>query len=110
MSEAPFKITIQDSEIELLKQKLALTRFPDELQNLENEWSYGAPLSHIQRLVERWQNGYDWRRHEEDVNTNLLMFTRDIAIEGHGTLNIHYVHARSENKAAIPLIFVHGCK
>lgn len=37
------------------------------------------------------------------------MFTRDIAVEGHDTLNVHYVHARSKIEGAIPLLFVHGC-
>ncbi|KAI0671039.1 alpha/beta-hydrolase [Trametes maxima] len=36
------------------------------------------------------------------------MFTRDIAVEGHGPLNIHYVHQKSEVANAIPLLFVHG--
>nr|VWO97451.1 BTP domain-containing protein [Ganoderma boninense] len=36
------------------------------------------------------------------------MFTRDIDVDGFGTLNVHYVHQTSEVKGAIPLLFVHG--
>lgn len=110
-TEKPFKISIPDSEIEFLQQKLSLVRFPDELQDLEGDkWQYGAPLKDIKRLVARWQGGYDWRLYEEDINANVPMFTRDIEIKGEGTLNVHYVHKKSENKSAVPLLFVHGCK
>jgi hypothetical protein len=91
----------------LLCQKLKLTRFPDELENAG--WEYGAPLADIRRLVERWQNGYDWKEHEAQINAELPQFTRDIEVVGRGTLNIHYVHKKSEVPNAIPLIFVHEC-
>jgi hypothetical protein len=109
-TEKPFKISIPDTDLSLLKQKLALVRFPDELQDLEDEWAYGAPLKDIKRLVSRWKDGYDWRRHEDDINQNVPMFTRDIDIEGEGTLSIHYAHQKSKNANAIPLLFVHGCE
>ncbi|KAG6902542.1 hypothetical protein C0995_015360 [Termitomyces sp. Mi166 len=64
----------------------------------------------IKRLVNRWKNGFDWRKQEAVLNADLPQFTRDIDVEGHGILNIHYVHKKSEVKGAIPLLFVHGCK
>jgi hypothetical protein len=106
MAEQPFTVSIPDAEIELLRSKLALTRLPDELD--ESGWEYGSPLADVKRLVERWQNDYDWRRHEAEIN-QLSMFTRDIEVEDFGTLNIHYVHQKSDVKNAIPLLFVHGC-
>jgi len=36
------------------------------------------------------------------------MFTRDIDVDGFGTLNIHYVHKKSDVADAIPLFFCHG--
>jgi len=107
-SEKPFKISVHDSSLELLQKKLALTIFPDELP--ESVWKYGVPLGDIQRLVNRWQNGFDWRKQEAQMNTEMPQFTRDIEVEGHGTLNIHYVHKKSLLSNAIPLLFVHGCK
>ena len=53
---------------------------------------------------------YDWRAEEAALNKELPMFTRDISVEGHGALNIHYVHRRSTVRGAVPLLFVHGCK
>ncbi|KAF8968915.1 Alpha/Beta hydrolase protein [Flammula alnicola] len=105
-SEKPFKIAVPDASITLLQQKLALATFPDELD--EAGWEYGAPLFDIRRLVARWKEGYDWRKHEALLNDELPQFTRDIDVEGFGTLNVHYVHKKSEVEDAIPLLFVHG--
>ncbi|KAF7332854.1 EHN domain-containing protein [Mycena venus] len=94
MNERPFTISLD------------LTRFPDELDDAG--WDYGAPLADIKRLVTRWKNGYDWRKHEAALNAELPQFTRDIDVEGFGTLNVHYVHKKSALETAIPLLFVHG--
>ncbi|KAF9555263.1 alpha/beta-hydrolase [Agrocybe pediades] len=106
MSETPFKISVSDERLYELKQKLALTVFPDELE--DSGWDYGLPLSVKRRLVERWRDGYDWRKHEVALNDELPQFTRDIDVEGHGTLDVHYVHKESDVVDAIPLLFVHG--
>ncbi|KAJ7062249.1 Alpha/Beta hydrolase protein [Mycena amicta] len=104
--ESPFKIAVPDAALHELRQKLALVRFPDELDDAG--WDYGVPLADIQRLVARWQNGFDWRAQETKINEELPQFTRDIDVVGHGTLNVHYVHKKSERVDAIPLLFVHG--
>ncbi|KAG7085364.1 hypothetical protein E1B28_002927 [Marasmius oreades] len=101
-----FKISVPEDSISSLKQKLELTRLPDELD--EAGWDYGVPLSDIRRLVARWKDGYDWRKYEKELNDELPQFTRDIEVEGHGALNVHYVHKESRAKGAIPLLFVHG--
>jgi hypothetical protein len=106
--ETPFKVSVPDAKIELLRKKLDLVTFPDELQDAE--WRYGVPLSDMKRLVARWKNGYNWRAEEKKLNDELPQFTRDIEIEGFGNLNIHYVHKRSTLETAIPLLFLHGCK
>ncbi|KAI0078235.1 alpha/beta-hydrolase [Panus rudis PR-1116 ss-1] len=106
MAEKSFTLQVPDSELEYLKKKLELTRFPDELEGAG--WEYGAPLVDIKRLVTRWKDGFNWRASEDHINS-FPQFTRDIELEGHGTLNIHYIHKRSElGDNAIPLLFVHG--
>lgn len=106
--ELPFQISIPDFKLDLLRQKLALTEFPDELEN--TGWNYGAPLSDIKRLVARWKDGYDWKLEEAKLNQDLPQFTKDIEVNGFETLNIHYVHQESSLANAIPLLFVHGCE
>ena len=106
--EVPFKISVADSQIDLLRKKLELATFPDELQDAE--WRYGVPLTDIKRLVARWKDGFDWRAEEAKLNEELPQFTREIEVTGHGALNIHYVHKKSTLETAIPLLFVHGCE
>ncbi|KIK93815.1 hypothetical protein PAXRUDRAFT_828591 [Paxillus rubicundulus Ve08.2h10] len=106
MSEAPFTIAITDQQLETLRHKLELTTFPDELEDAG--WEYGAPLADIKRLVQRWTHGYDWRKHEKELNDEMPMFTRNIDVDSFGTLNIHYVHKKSDIADAIPLLFCHG--
>ncbi len=103
-TEEPFTLAVPDADLELLRQKLELIRLPNELDGAG--WDYGVPLADIKRLVARWQNGFDWRKAEAEMN-KLPMFTRDIEVDGFGMLNIHYVHQKSEVKNAIPLLFVH---
>ncbi|KAK7687109.1 hypothetical protein QCA50_009611 [Cerrena zonata] len=105
MTETPFTLAVSDEDLNLLKQKLDLVRFPDELENAN--WDYGVPLEDIKRLVGRWKDSFDWRASEATINS-IPQFTRDIDIEGFGTLNIHYVHQKSQLENAIPLLFVHG--
>jgi hypothetical protein len=107
MAEAPFTIAISDERLDNLRKRLSLTRLPDELEN--SGWDYGTPLADIKRLVARWADGFNWRQAELTLNSDLPMFTRDISVDGFGTLNIHYVHRKSTTDAAIPLLFVHGC-
>jgi hypothetical protein len=104
--ETPFQINVPDKKLATLHAKLELSTFPDELEDAG--WKYGVPLADIKRLAEKWKS-YDWRKHENELNQELPMFTRDIEVDGFGTLNIHYVHKKSEVVDAIPLLFCHGC-
>ncbi len=106
-TEQPFTLAVPDADLDFLRKKLELVRLPDELDGAG--WDYGVPLADIKRLVAYWKDGFDWRKAEAEIN-KLPMFTRDIEVEGFGTLNIHYVHQKSDVKNAIPLLFVHGCK
>ena len=106
-TETPFKLAVPDADIELLYNKLQLARFPDELDDAG--WDYGVPLDEVKRLTEYWKTKFDWRKAEAKMN-ELPMFTRDIEVDGFGTLNVHYVHQVSAVQGAIPLLFVHGCK
>ena len=108
MTETAFTLSVPDDQLDLLRRKLELATFPDELEDAN--WKYGVPLSDAKRLVERWRNGYDWRKHEKELNDELPMFTRDIDVDGFGTLDIHYVHQKSTVPNAIPLLFCHGCQ
>ncbi|KAI9512130.1 alpha/beta-hydrolase [Russula earlei] len=103
--ETPFNISVPDDDIAFLHRKIADTRYPDELNDVN--WDYGVPLSEVKRLANKWKDGYDWRAQERELN-KLPMFTRDIEVDGFGALNVHYIHQKSTAKNAIPLLFSHG--
>lgn len=104
----PFKIAVPDSAIKLLKNKLAVSTFPDETE-FSDDWAFGASLGDIKRLANRWQDGFDWRKHEAKLN-ELPQFTTAISVNGFDDLNLHFVHQLSSKPGAIPLLFCHGCK
>ncbi|TFK48596.1 alpha/beta-hydrolase [Heliocybe sulcata] len=105
MTETPFSINVPDSDLDLLRRKLDLVRFPDELDGAG--WDYGVPLADMKRLVSYWKDGFDWRKQEAELN-ELPHFLRDIEVGGFGGLSVHYLHQRSRQEGAIPLLFVHG--
>lgn len=105
-SPKPFKIDVPQTEIDDLQTKLRLARFPDELEGAA--WDYGAPLADVKRLAKKWEQ-WDWREAERKLN-EYPQFHTDIEVSGFGSLNIHFLHQKSDTKGAIPLLFVHGCK
>lgn len=96
----PFRIDIPQGDLDDLAARLAATRWPDELTGAGTD--YGMPLGVVQRLAERWRTGYDWRAHEARLN-QIPQYTT--TIDGQ---NIHFLHVRSEEPAAVPLLLLHG--
>lgn len=97
---APFKIKVEDATLRDLQDRLARTRWPNQIEG--TGWEYGVPLDYMQKLVEYWQAQYDWRQQEQELNKLEQFVTR---IDG---LDIHFVHVRSKERNALPLVIVHG--
>jgi len=102
----PYRISVPDSSLSHLKQKLSLTTFPDEYDTAD-QWPYGAPLSDIKRLAKHWETSFNWRAVESTLN-ELPHFRKKVAVDGFGDIEIHFIHQRSSNPNAIPLLFSHG--
>lgn len=96
----PFTIGIAQDELDDLQRRLARTRFAQELPDAG--WDYGVPLDYVSRLVEYWKNGYDWRAWENKLNA-YPQFTTEIDEQ-----NIHFLHVRSPEPDAFPLLLTHG--
>lgn len=96
----PFTIDIAEAELVDLKQRIGNTRWPDE-QPCEG-WAQGLPLAYARELADYWVNGYDWRRFEQRA-ASWPQFTT--TIDG---IDIHFIHLRSANEDALPLIITHG--
>ncbi|MEV4246824.1 epoxide hydrolase family protein [Streptosporangium canum] len=96
----PFRIDIPQADLDDLRDRLDRTRWPDELPG--TGWSYGVPSSYAKKLAEYWRTAYDWRRQEAALNEH-PQFTTEI--DGQ---NIHFLHVRSPEPDALPLIVTHG--
>jgi pimeloyl-ACP methyl ester carboxylesterase len=96
----PFRIETPQAELDDLKNRLALTRWPDEIPG--SGWNYGAPLSFVKEMAEYWRTTFDWRKQEDHLN-ELPQFTTTI-----DNANIHFFHIKSPEPDAMPLLLIHG--
>ena len=96
----PFRIDVPQAELDDLHARLDLTRWPDELPGVG--WSYGVPVGYLKDLAGYWRHAYDWRVHEQRLNS-FPQFTTEI--DGQ---NVHFRHIRSTRPDALPLIMTHG--
>ena len=96
----PFKIQIPDAELEDLRRRLASTRWPNK--ETVSDWTQGLPLAYLQEVVAYWGEKYDWRAREAHLNSFPQFKTN---IDG---LDIHFIHAVSPEKNALPLVMTHG--
>lgn len=103
----PFQISVPDEALSLLQKKLSLAVFPEETAFTDNA-QFGAPLGDIKRLVDHWQNGFDWRKKEAELN-KLPHYTTNVTVDGFEELQIHFIHQPSKRPGSIPLLFSHGC-
>jgi epoxide hydrolase len=96
----PFRIDIPQADLDDLRDRLHRTRWPDELSGVG--WTRGVPLGYLEELAAYWADGYDWRKHEARLN-QFPQFTT--TIDGQ---NLHFLHVRSPEPDALPLVVTHG--
>jgi pimeloyl-ACP methyl ester carboxylesterase len=96
----PFKVAVPASVLTDLRARLKKTRWADDFGN--EQWAYGTNLETLKQLVEYWQQGFDWRRQEREINRFKHYKT---AIEG---IPIHFIHERGKGPHPVPLILSHG--
>jgi pimeloyl-ACP methyl ester carboxylesterase len=96
----PFTAAVADSEITDLQERLARTRWTDQLRG--TTWEYGTPTSYLRELCAYWADDFDWRPTEAKFNAWPQFITE---IDG---LRIHVIHARSPHPGALPIMLTHG--
>jgi microsomal epoxide hydrolase len=96
----PFTLDIPETELDALRTRLALTRWPAGETVADS--SQGVRLDQLQPLVEHWRDGYDWRRVERELNGIGQVTTE---IDG---VQLHVLHAVSPEPDALPLLMTHG--
>jgi pimeloyl-ACP methyl ester carboxylesterase len=97
----PFTIPVTpEAEIEALRARIAATRWPDK--ETVSDHSQGVQSATIKELARYWATDYDWRDCEARLNALPHFMTE---IDG---LNIHFIHVRSSQENAMPIIITHG--
>jgi microsomal epoxide hydrolase len=96
----PFTIHVPDAVLVDLKARLANARIPDALQG--EGWTHGTDVRYLKELVAYWRDRFDWREQERRLN-RLEQFTT--TIDG---LTVHFIHRRSKQPNALPLLITHG--
>ncbi|MFI9814657.1 epoxide hydrolase family protein [Saccharothrix variisporea] len=96
----PFTIDIPQADLDDLRDRIARARWTTDLPGVG--WSRGVPASYLKSLAEYWRDHYDWRVHERELN-KYPQFTTEI--DGQ---TIHFLHVRSPEPDALPLLLTHG--
>src|SRR4051812_1260921 len=96
----PFRIDIPQADLDDLRDRLTRTRWPVPVP--ADGWRRGVPVDYLKDLAGYWRTAYDWRKHEAALN-EWPQFTT--TIDG---ANVHFLHVRSPEPDALPLILTHG--
>ena len=96
----PFTVDVPDAVLDDLRARLDNARLPDQLDGAG--WTYGTDLDYLTGLLAYWRDGFDWRAQERRLNEFDQYKT---VIDD---LDIHFIHQRSAEPDAIPLIITHG--
>ena len=100
MTATPFDISVSDSVLEDLRNRLAHTRWPGAIDGAG--WDYGTDPDFLRELVEYWRADFDWRAQEAALNA-LPQFHAEV--DGQ---RLHFVHQRGKGPSPTPLLLSHG--
>ena len=96
----PFHFKAPDAALVDLKRRIAATRWPEK--ETVTDASQGVQLATMKKLADYWAKDYDWRKTEAKLNSYPQFLTN---IDG---VDIHFIHVRSKNPNALPVIITHG--
>ena len=100
----PFTIDVPQDQLDDLVDRIRRARWPEQetVAGTDEPWSQGLPLRYAQDLALHWSSGYDWRRAESQLNSFPQFRT---VVDG---LGIHFLHVRSPEEGALPVVLTHG--
>ena len=95
-----FTVHFSDARLADLRRRILATNWPD--RETVNDLSQGLKLETMKKLAHYWVSDYNWRKLEERINAYPQYVTN---IDG---VDIHFIHVRSKQKHALPILITHG--
>ncbi|HEY8317915.1 MAG TPA: epoxide hydrolase [Amnibacterium sp.] len=100
MTSKPFRFSVQDDELQDLRDRIRRTRWPKTWP--APAWEAGTDRRELEHLARYWADGFDWRRQERLIAA-LPSFMTDLGGE-----SVHYLLFESERPGALPIVLTHG--
>ena len=99
-SVRPFHVNIPKGAVADMRRRIAATKWPEK--ETVTDATQGVQLATMQKLARYWGTEYDWSKCEAKLKALPQFIT---TIDG---LDIHFIHVRSKNANALPIIITHG--
>ncbi|MGZ7042756.1 MAG: epoxide hydrolase N-terminal domain-containing protein, partial [Thermoanaerobaculia bacterium] len=96
----PFHVSFPEADLADLRRRIRATRWPEK--ETVNDETQGVQFATTQKLARYWATDHDWRKAEAKINALPNFITN---IDG---LDIHFIHVKSKEKNALPIIITHG--
>jgi pimeloyl-ACP methyl ester carboxylesterase len=95
-----FKLTVPDTAIADLRERLTRTRFPDQAPG--PAWAFGTDIAWMRGLIDYWGEKFDWRAQEARLNTfsQYKVHLHDI--------DLHFLQVEGQGPDPCPLLLSHG--
>ena len=92
----PFRVSVPEADVADLRRRVKATKWPEN--ETVNDATQGVQSATMKKLAQYWGTDYDWRKAEAKINAVPNFITN---IDG---LDIHFIHIKSKEKNALPMI------
>ena len=96
----PFHVSFAEEQLTDLRRRIKATKWP-ERETVADD-TQGVQLATMQAIASYWGTDYDWRKAEARINAVPHFITN---VDG---LDIHFIHVKSKEENALPMIITHG--
>lgn len=100
MSVKKFTVNVPDETLAAIRARVA--NYPWHEMPDDGGWEYGTNLDYMKEFCDYWVHGYDWRKHEAEIN-RFSHFKAPV-----DAIDLHFIHEKGSGSNPRPLIISHG--
>jgi pimeloyl-ACP methyl ester carboxylesterase len=97
----PFEISISKDILDDLQHRLQHSRWIEPI-NKDAGWDYGVNTGYLKELTAYWQQTYNWKKQEKELNQFNHFRAR---VDDY---RVHFIHQHGKGQHPIPLLLLHG--